>query len=24
VLAACDREGISLPYPRQDVWVHGP
>ena len=24
VLAACDREGVSLPYPRQDVWVHHP
>ena len=23
ILADCDREGVSLPYPRQDVWVHG-
>ena len=23
VLAACDREGIALPYPRQEVWVRG-
>jgi small conductance mechanosensitive channel len=22
LLAACEREGISLPYPRQEVWVH--
>jgi small-conductance mechanosensitive channel len=22
ILAACDRERISLPYPRQEVWVH--
>ena len=21
VLAACQREGVSLPYPRQEVWV---
>ena len=21
ILAACDREGITLPYPRQEVWV---
>ena len=21
VLAACDREGITLPYPRQEVWM---
>lgn len=21
VLAACDREGVELPYPRQEVWV---
>lgn len=24
VLAACEREGVSLPYPRQEVWVHSP
>ena len=24
VLAACEREGVSLPYPRQDVWLHSP
>lgn len=24
LLAACEREGISLPYPRQEVWIHGP
>lgn len=23
LLAACAREGISLPYPRQEVWVRG-
>lgn len=23
VLAACEREGIALPYPRQEVWVRG-
>lgn len=23
VLAVCEREGISLPYPRQEVWVRG-
>ena len=23
LLAACEREGISLPYPRQEVWVRG-
>ena len=23
ILAACDREGIALPYPRQEVWVRG-
>jgi small conductance mechanosensitive channel len=23
VLQACEREGISLPYPRQEVWVRG-
>jgi small conductance mechanosensitive channel len=23
ILAACDREGITLPYPRQEVWVRG-
>lgn len=22
LLAACEREGITLPYPRQEVWVH--
>jgi small conductance mechanosensitive channel len=22
VLAACEREGVSLPYPRQEVWLH--
>jgi small conductance mechanosensitive channel len=21
ILAACEREGLSLPYPRQEVWV---
>ena len=21
MLAACEREGIALPYPRQEVWV---
>jgi len=24
LLAACEREGITLPYPRQEVWVQGP
>ena len=24
LLAACEREGVSLPYPRQEVWVRGP
>jgi small-conductance mechanosensitive channel len=24
LLTACEREGISLPYPRQEVWVRGP
>ncbi len=24
VLAACEREGVSLPYPRREVWVHRP
>jgi small-conductance mechanosensitive channel len=24
VLAACEREGVSLPYPRQEVWVRSP
>ena len=24
VLAACEREGVSLPYPRQEVWVRTP
>jgi len=24
VLAACEREGIKLPYPRQEVWVRSP
>ena len=24
VLAACDREGVSPPYPRQEVWLHSP
>jgi small-conductance mechanosensitive channel len=24
ILAACEREGITLPYPRQEVWVRGP
>jgi small-conductance mechanosensitive channel len=23
LLATCEQEGITLPYPRQDVWVHG-
>jgi small-conductance mechanosensitive channel len=23
ILAACDREGIALPYPRQEIWVRG-
>jgi small-conductance mechanosensitive channel len=23
VLAACERESITLPYPRQEVWIHG-
>lgn len=23
ILAACERESITLPYPRQEVWVHG-
>jgi small conductance mechanosensitive channel len=23
LLAACEREGIALPYPRQEVWVRG-
>ena len=23
ILADCEREGVSLPYPRQEVWVHG-
>lgn len=23
ILAACDREGIAMPYPRQEVWVRG-
>ncbi|HIQ01091.1 MAG TPA: mechanosensitive ion channel family protein [Anaerolineales bacterium] len=23
ILAACEREGITLPYPRQEVWVRG-
>jgi small-conductance mechanosensitive channel len=23
VLAVCEQEGISLPYPRQEVWVRG-
>lgn len=22
LLAACEREGVSLPYPRQEVWLH--
>jgi small-conductance mechanosensitive channel len=21
LLAACEREGLTLPYPRQEVWV---
>jgi small conductance mechanosensitive channel len=21
LLAACEREGIDLPYPRQEVWI---
>jgi len=21
LLAACEREGVSLPYPRQEVWL---
>jgi len=24
VLAACEREGVNLPYPRQEVWVRSP
>ena len=24
VLAACEREGVTLPYPRQELWVHSP
>jgi small-conductance mechanosensitive channel len=24
VLAACEREGVSLPYPRQEVWLRSP
>jgi len=24
ILATCEREGITLPYPRQEVWVHAP
>jgi small conductance mechanosensitive channel len=24
ILAACEREGVSLPYPRQEVWVRSP
>jgi small conductance mechanosensitive channel len=24
ILATCEREGITLPYPRQEVWVRGP
>jgi small-conductance mechanosensitive channel len=24
ILAACEHEGIALPYPRQEVWVRGP
>jgi small-conductance mechanosensitive channel len=24
ILAACEREGVTLPYPRQEVWVRGP
>jgi small-conductance mechanosensitive channel len=24
ILAACEREDVTLPYPRQEVWVHGP
>jgi small-conductance mechanosensitive channel len=24
ILAACAREGITLPYPRQEVWLHPP
>ncbi|MFC2037790.1 mechanosensitive ion channel family protein [Chloroflexota bacterium] len=24
VLTACEREGVSLPYPRQEVWVRSP
>ena len=24
VLAACEREGVELPYPRQEVWVRTP
>jgi small conductance mechanosensitive channel len=23
ILADCEREGVSLPYPRQEVWVRG-
>lgn len=23
LLAACERAGVSLPYPRQEVWVRG-
>jgi small conductance mechanosensitive channel len=22
ILAACEREGVTLPYPRQEVWMH--
>jgi small-conductance mechanosensitive channel len=24
ILAACEREAVTLPYPRQEVWVRGP
>jgi small-conductance mechanosensitive channel len=24
ILAACEREDVTLPYPRQEVWVRGP
>jgi small conductance mechanosensitive channel len=24
LLAACQREGVNLPYPRQEVWVRSP
>jgi small conductance mechanosensitive channel len=24
LLAACEREGVTLPYPRQELWLHSP